>query len=31
MTRYSVATRDQIFVKGDGYLSFAKKCEQNYW
>ena len=24
MTRYSVQTRDRIFVKGDGYLSFAK-------
>ena len=24
MTRYSVQTRDRIFVKGYGYLSFAK-------
>ena len=24
MTRYSVQLQDQIFVKGDGFLSFAK-------
>ena len=24
MTRYSVQPGDQIFVKGDGFLSFAK-------
>ena len=25
MTRYSVQRRDEIFVKGYGFLSFAKK------
>ena len=24
MTRYSVQLQDQIFVRGDGFLSFAK-------
>ena len=29
MTRYSVQPRDQIFVKGYGYLSFAKNMGKN--
>ena len=29
MTRYSVQLRDQIFVKGYGYLSFAKNMGKN--
>ena len=29
MTRYSVQPRDQIFVKGYGFLSFAKNIDKN--
>ena len=29
MTRYSVQLRDQIFVKGCGFLSFAKNMGKN--
>ena len=29
MTRYSVQPRDQIFVKGYGFLSFAKNMGKN--
>ena len=29
MTRYSVKTRDQIFVKGNVFLSFAKNMGKN--
>ena len=29
MTRYSVQTRDQLFVKGHGFLSFAKNMTKN--
>ena len=29
MTRYSLQTRDQIFVKGYGFLSFAKNMGKN--
>ena len=29
MTRYSVQPRDQIFVKGYGFLSFAKNLSKN--
>ena len=29
MMRYSVQTRDQIFVKGYGFLSFAKNISKN--
>ena len=29
MTRYSVQPRDQIFVKGYGYLCFAKNMSKN--
>ena len=29
MTRYSVQTRDQIFVKGYGFLSFTKNMGKN--
>ena len=29
MTRYSVQTRDRIFVKGYGFLSFAKNLGEN--
>ena len=29
MTRYSVHPRDQIFAKGYGFLSFAKKMGKN--
>ena len=28
MTRYSVQPRDQIFVKGTGFLSFTKKIKK---
>ena len=29
MTRYSVQLRDKIFVKGYGFLAFAKNLGQN--
>ena len=29
MTRYSVQPRDRIFVKGYGFLSFAKNMGKN--
>ena len=29
MTGYSVQSRDQIFVKGYGFLSFAKNMDRN--
>ena len=29
MTRYSVQTRNQIFVKNYGFLSFAKNMSKN--
>ena len=29
MMRYSLQPRDQIFVKGYGFLSFAKKVGKN--
>ena len=29
MTRYSVKTRDQIFVKGYGFLSFPRNMGKN--
>ena len=29
MTRYSVQRRDQIFVKGYGFLSFARNMKIN--
>ena len=29
MTRYSVRLRDQIFVKGHVFLSFAKNIDKN--
>ena len=29
MTRYSVQPRDQIFVKGHGFLSFTKNMGTN--
>ena len=29
MTRYSVQPRDRIYVKGYGFLSFAKKIGKN--
>ena len=29
MTRYSVQPRGQIFVKGYGFLSFAKNIDKN--
>ena len=29
MTRYSVQPRDQVFVKGYGFLSFAKNMGRN--
>ena len=29
MTGYSVQSRDQIFVKGYGFLSFAKNMDKN--
>ena len=29
MTHYSVQPRDQIFVKGYGFLSFARNMERN--
>ena len=29
MTRYSVQPRDRIFVKGYGYLAFAKDMDKN--
>ena len=29
MTRYSIQRRDQIFVKGNGFLSFAKNMGTN--
>ena len=29
MTRYSVQSRDRIFVKGYGFLSFAKNMGKN--
>ena len=29
MTRYSVQLRDRIFVKGYGFLSFAKSMGKN--
>ena len=29
MTRYSVGPSDQIFVKGYGFLSFAKNMSKN--
>ena len=29
MTRYSVKPREQIFVKGYGFLSFAKNVGKN--
>ena len=29
MTRYSVQSRDQIFVKGYGFLSLAKNMGKN--
>ena len=29
MTRYSVQPRDRIFVKGFGFLSFAKNMGRN--
>ena len=29
MTRYSVQTRYRIFVKGYGFLSFAKNMDRN--
>ena len=29
MTRYSVQPRDRIFVKGYGFLSFAKNMDKN--
>ena len=29
MTRYSVQPRDRIFVKGSGFLSFAKNMRRN--
>ena len=29
MTRYSVQPRDRIFVKGSGFLSFAKNMGRN--
>ena len=29
MTRYSVQRRDQIFVKGYGFLSFAENMSKN--
>ena len=29
MTRYSIETRDRIFVKGYGFLFFAKKMSKN--
>ena len=31
MTHYSVQSRERIFVKGIGFLSFAKKYKQKYW
>ena len=30
MTRYSVQPRDRIFVKGYGFLSFAKNMGENF-
>ena len=30
MTRYSVQPRDQIFVKGYGFLSFVKNMCKNF-
>ena len=30
MTRYSFEPRDGIFVKGDGFLSFAKNMGKKY-
>ena len=29
MTRYSVQPRDQIYVKGYGFLSFARNMDKN--
>ena len=29
MTRYSVQLRDRIFLKGYGFLSFAKNMDKN--
>ena len=29
MTRYSVQTRDRIFVKGYGFLSFVRNMDKN--
>ena len=29
MTRYSIQPKDQIFVKGYGFLSFAKNIDKN--
>ena len=29
MTRYSVQPRDQIFLKGYGFLSYAKNMDRN--
>ena len=29
--RYSVQTRDRIFVEGYGFLSFAKKMGRENW
>ena len=29
MTRYSVQPRDQIFIKGYGFLSFARNMGKN--
>ena len=29
MTKYSVEPREQIFVKGYGFLSFAKNMDKN--
>ena len=31
MTHYSVQPRDQIFVKGYGFLSFAENIYKKYW
>ena len=31
MTRYSGQPRDQVFVKGYGFLSFTKKYGQKFW
>ena len=29
MTRYSIDSRDQMFVKGHGFLSFAKNVNKS--